>query len=53
MGIKVLTVDTSSWNADIINQAIVLGEHADEGEALTGIWRDLQYRAYLLFHRRR
>lgn len=55
MSIKVLTVETKAWNADDINQASLLGEFADESEALTEIWRDLvekrHYRAYLLFRR--
>jgi len=57
MSIKVLTVETSAWNADDINNALVLGEFADESEALAEIWRDLvqkkHYRAYLLFRRHR
>lgn len=57
MTIKVLTVESSEWNADTIHQASVLGEFSDESEAMTGIWRDLiekrQHRAYLLFHSHR
>jgi hypothetical protein len=53
MSIKVLTVEPSAWNADVINNALLLGEFDDESEALTEIWRDLvenkQYRAYVLF----
>jgi len=53
MTIKVIVVESSAWNADDIKQTLVLGEFADESEALTEIWRDLvrkrQHRAYLLF----
>ncbi len=53
MPIKVLTVESSAWNADDIGHALLLGEYADESEALTEIWRDVvqkrQHRAYLLF----
>ncbi|MFM8333827.1 MAG: hypothetical protein ACKN9T_19320 [Candidatus Methylumidiphilus sp.] len=53
MAIKVVTVESSAWNADNINHALVLGEFADESEALTEIWRDLvekrEHRAYLIF----
>jgi len=55
MTIKVLTVETSAWNADDIKHAQILGEFAEESEALTEIWRDLvqkkHYQAYLLFRR--
>ena len=53
MTIKVLTVESSAWNDNNINKALLLGEFADEDEAMTEIWRDLvekrQRRAYLLF----
>lgn len=55
MTIKVLAVESSEWNSDHINQALFIGEYADESEARTEIWRDLvekrQHRAYLLFDR--
>jgi len=57
MTIKVLTVDTVEWNENNIQRAIVLGEYANENEALTEIWRDLvekrQSKAYLLFQKHR
>lgn len=57
MSIKVLTIDSSAWNADNIGEALILGEFKDENEAMTEIWRDLvqnrRHRAYLLFRSHR
>ena len=53
MTIKVFAVESAAWNANKIKHSSVIGEFADEGEALTEIWRDLvlkrQHRAYLIF----
>lgn len=53
MSIRVFSVEMSAWEAGDLNHALLLGEYADEGEAVTDIWRDLvekkQHRTYLLF----
>ena len=55
--IKVLAVDAPEWTIDENNRASLLGEFADENEAMTEIWRDLvekkQHKTYLLIRNHR